>query len=567
MASIPPHDRCTARSRRILAYAVAGAALCAAPAHAQQQEDLRGAVLEGRITGDLLGLAAASSSGSALEQPMNGEPLQTGLEATSYRPSQPSRQSQEERQDPIAANPQPTLDDVFDNDTLLGEEQAASASPAADADDATAAASGGETGTIGAAPDLTTGTIRVDSTDPRNLRATRDNTRVTPIGGRDIERGDDPFAPLGIRAGSFLLFPTLEQGIGWTSNAGQSPVGESSAFSQTSLRLNALSNWSRHGASIEADGTYRKSIDGDEFSEFEGGVSGEVLLDFANQLNARLAAGYRVRPESDSSPEAIAGTVDEPLRHTFTGSAGATKEFGRLRLGVTGDVERAIFGDAELTDGTVVSQSDRDATLATVSLRAGYEISPALRPFVEAEIGRRVYDERLDSDGFARSADRYGARAGVELDLRDKLRGEFSAGWLTERPDDDRLQAISGLALEGNLAWSPVRGTVVELSGSTAVEGSTTAGDTGSLLYSGSLALRRELRSNLTGIALIGADLRDYAGSGDRDVVLRGEASLTWWMNRYAGVTGRVRHEIQESTLPDRDYEETSVYLGLTLQR
>jgi hypothetical protein len=234
---------------------------------------------------------------------------------------------------------------------------------------------------------------------------------------------------------------------------------------------------------------------------------------------------------------------------------------------VSGDVERNVYGDAELADGTILSQDDRDSTLATVSLRAGYEISPALRPFVELEAGRRLYDERLDDSGYARSADRYAARAGVELDLSEKLRGEFSAGWLSERPDDSRLDAISGLTLEGNMAWSPVRGTIVELSGSTAVEGTTTAGDTGSLLYSASLALRRELRSNLTGVALVGADWRDYAGSGDSDLVLRGEAGLTWWMNRYAGLTGRVRHEIQQSTLPDRDYEETSIYLGLTLQR
>src|SRR5690606_27806571 len=131
------------------------------------------------------------------------------------------------------------------------------------------------------------------------------------------------------------------------------------------------------------------------------------------------------------------------------------------------------------------------------------------------------YDEKLDSAGYARSADRYSMRAGVELDLREKLRGEFAAGWLTERPDDDRLEAISGFVAEGNLAWSPVRGTVVELSGSTEVEGATVARETGSLLYSGNLAVRRELRANLTGSALLGVDWRDYSGSDARDMILR----------------------------------------------
>lgn len=48
---------------------------------------------------------------------------------------------------------------------------------------------------------------------------------------------------------------------------------------------------------------------------------------------------------------------------------------------------------------------------------------------------------------------------------------------------------------------------------------------------------------------------------------MRGEAGLTWWMNRNAGITARARHEVQESTLPGRDWDATSVWLGMTLRR
>jgi hypothetical protein len=63
-----------------------------------------------------------------------------------------------------------------------------------------------------------------------------------------------------------------------------------------------------------------------------------------------------------------------------------------------------------------------------------------------------------------------------------------------------------------------------------------------------------------------GLDWRDYAGGG-HDLVMRGEASLTWWMNRYAGITARASHEVQESSLPGRDWDATRVWLGMTLQR
>jgi hypothetical protein len=408
--------------------------------------------------------------------------------------------------------------------------------------------------------------LSADADAPAAAPAGLDNQRVAAIEARPRAPDDDPYAPIGIRAGTFVLRPQLEQGIGWTSNAGNAPGGRASVFSETALRLDAQSDWSRHRAAFTADGSYRKSLSGDRIDEIDGGVTGRIDFDLAHELAAFVAAGYRADPESASTPGAIAGAVEQPLRHTLDASAGLSKDAGPLRFALTGALARETFDDAELTDGTVVSQRDRDSTLATATLRAGYAISPALAPFVEAEIGRRIYDETLDSGGYARSADRYALRGGVAFDFGEKLNGEIAAGWLTERPDDSRLDDVSGLSLIGNVAWSPVRGTTLRLTAGTTVETAAAPGEAGSLLYTGNLALERQLRANLTGRAVAGLDWRDYAGGG-HDLVMRGEASLTWWMNRYAGITARASHEVQESSLPGRDWDATRVWLGMTLQR
>jgi hypothetical protein len=400
----------------------------------------------------------------------------------------------------------------------------------------------------------------------RALRTAPDNERVAAIEARPHAADDDPYAATGVRAGTFVLRPQLEQGIGWTSNAGEAPGGRASVFSETALRLDAQSDWSRHSAAFSVDGNYRKSLSGERIDEIEGGASGRIDFDLAHELAAFVAAGYRADPESASTPGAIAGAVEQPLRHTLDASAGLSKDAGPLRLAATGALTRQTFDAAELTDGTVVSQRDRDSTLATATLRAGYAVSPALAPFIEAEIGRRIHDETLDSGGYARSADRYALRGGVAFDFGEKLNGEFAAGWLTERPDDSRLDDISGLSLAGNVAWSPVRGTTLRLTAGTTVENAAAPGEAGSLLYMGDLALERRLRANLTGTALAGLNWRDYAGGG-HDLVLRGEASLTWWLNRNAGITARASHEGQQSNLPGRDWDATRVWLGMTLQR
>lgn len=402
--------------------------------------------------------------------------------------------------------------------------------------------------------------------DEGNERAPRDNIRTSAIDAQPRRNEDNPYAPLGLRLGTFLLTPTLDQGLAWSSNASGSAGGREAVLSETTLRLNAASDWSRHGASVQTDVNYRKSLSGETISDFSGGISGDLRFDLADGYTARIGAGYRVSPESASSPVNLGNVTSRPLRQSFSGTAGLSRDIGKLAFGINGALSRDLYGNANLASGGTLSQSDRNSTLASATLRAGYEISPALTPFVEAELGRRYYDERVDSNGFERSANRYGLRAGVQLDLGEKLRGEVAAGWLTERPDDQRLAAISGPSVNANLSWSPMRGTIVDLNGSTTVETTTSFGQSGSLLYSGSLGVSREIRANLTGRALVGLDLRDYSGGG-RDLVMRGETSLTWWMNRHAGITGRARHEIQRSTLTGRDYDATSVYLGMTLQR
>ncbi|WP_245467903.1 outer membrane beta-barrel protein, partial [Mesorhizobium sp. M6A.T.Cr.TU.017.01.1.1] len=102
--------------------------------------------------------------------------------------------------------------------------------------------------------------------------------------------------------------------------------------------------------------------------------------------------------------------------------------------------------------------------------------------------------------------------------------------------------------------------------GQTTVEGTTTPDESGDILYSGRLTGEREIRANLIGNAALGVDWRDYIGSDGHDLTLSAEAGLTWWLNRYAGLTTRARTEKQTSNLEGRDYTAHSIFVGVTLQ-
>jgi hypothetical protein len=407
--------------------------------------------------------------------------------------------------------------------------------------------------------------LTIDSADKQKLDPGAERTDA--IEGQKKKPEDDPFAATGVKWGSFVIRPTIEQGLTATSNGDSSSAGKSALLSETALRFSAASDWRENSATIDGYGLFRETVSGYPVHNEQGRIEGQLNVDLDNELRAIAKLGYEAVPESASAPDAIAGVSKQPLRQTVDGSLAVEKHVGKMQYTLTGAVSHDFYGDAKLSNGTSLSQKDQDSTLYTATLRTGYEISPAITPFTEIEVGRRAYDQRIDNEGFERSSTRLGARAGLALDMGEKLSGEFSAGWLREAIDDKNLEAISGATVNADLKWSPERGTTIGLTGKTTVEPTTTANESGDILYSGRLTGERQIRANLTGNAALGLDWRDYIGIDGHDLTLSAEAGLTWWLNRYAGLTTRVRTEKLTSNLPGRDYTANSIFLGVKVQR
>lgn len=578
----------------LAALLLAGASsLCLAGGGLAQDMGLRGNVSEAQVTRGLI-----EGEQTVLEQPAASDTVQ--IRRTTYKPASPGAVPDDNSVPAVTGRPMLVDENAAGNDgtDTGGEatqarplppstarartlERRASARQRTDAQQTAATGTNRPTprpgdpvtGTTAVGSDqqdeLSTGTVRQPRVDSElDLRIDPRAERVDGIEDLDPKPlEENPYLAPGIRAGAFLLRPSIETGIGWTSNSDYSPGGQPAWLSETTLRLNAESQWAVNKATLDAFGTFRKSIAGAPVKETNAGATATLQLDLGHEYRLLGKGIYARGPESASSPVNIVGTLSRPIREVFTGSAALMKDAGKFQFGVTGAVEYQRFGDADLSTGGSVSQRDRNSVLSTVALRGGYEISPALTPFAEVEVGRRLYEQEFDAAGYDRSANRLAIRGGVGLDLGEKLTGEVKAGWLTEKPDDARLASISGFTLDGDLNWSPVRGTIVSLNGQTLVEGTTTPGETGSILYSTRLNLERQMRANLTGNLAFGAGYRDYAGAGGHDWIYSAEAGATWWFNRYVGLTGRARYEALRSTLPNRDSQTTSVFAGIKLQR
>ncbi|WP_420960994.1 outer membrane beta-barrel protein [Brucella sp. IR073] len=399
-------------------------------------------------------------------------------------------------------------------------------------------------------------------------RIARDNQREPPIDGHPRTRTEaDPFDPEGIRAGSFILRPSIEQGIRATSNADNSSDGKSAILSETALQLGVRSDWSRHQATIDASGNIVKTLSGQKVDEPRIDIESGLRLDLNDATKVNIGAGYHLRRESASNPSGIVGALKRPIVQTLNGSLGVERDVGVFFGAATARVERSVYGDAEISGGGKVTQKDRDANLVTLTLRGGYEISEAIKPFAEIEAGKRIYDQKRDDNGYERDATRLGLRVGSIVDMGEKLNGEFSVGYLRENIEDERLKDIGGLWVNAAMNWSPERGTDVRISGQTIVDGGTAPGDSGNILYLANIDVKRLIRANLTFETGLDLTLRDNRDGTSLDYGLGAEIGATYWFNRFVGVNGRLRHEFMKSDVSWREYTANSVYVGVKVQR
>jgi hypothetical protein len=533
--------------------ASAGLVALGGQAFAQQVGGLRGAVDEGAVTSALL------------PPPQQGTNTDgTGIPTPPYQPLSPGAV-------PDDASAQADTSDSIFSDTPAQAELPAERTPSTAQERAeerrapTTAVAREENNDNTVVGTIAKETIDAEALD--ELRADQSNERVQAIENIYRAAEAEPYGPIGLRLGSFDVYPSLEQGLTATNNADFSSNGTSALLSETTLRLRAVSDWDVNQARLNGFGTWQKSISGQELNEIDVGVDAAIDYEIGQDWVAHGGLAYLNRPESAASPVVIEDVVSQPTHQTLTGTAGLEKLVGKARFGINGEIVNDTYGDADLEGGGTLSQADRDATLYAVTLRGGYEFSPSMRPFVETEIGRLAYNEPVDTSGYDRSGNRLAIRGGLAFDRGEKLNGEFAAGYVEERLDDDQLVPIKGPSVEANINWSPERGTAVNLFGGSFIEGTTTPGESGSILYLARLSAVREIRDNLTAQAILGVGYRDYAGMSDYDWLFNAEANATWWINRYAGINGRVQYESVESTLPGHSTDTASVFLGITLQR
>ncbi len=358
---------------------------------------------------------------------------------------------------------------------------------------------------------------------------------ITPDPRSPLEDPDqigelDPFEPQGWRTGAFTIIPEVEIGVGAARNLGGTNPARSGAFYEVAPELRGRSNWSRHALDFDLRGTFT----GYPTQSALNGVSGSLALrgriDVTETARVDLNAGLGRTRESATSLNLPAGTTRPVDGTTLSAGVGVAESFGRLGVSLKGDLLRTTY-----TDGV----GDRDTTAVTATARLGYEISPAIEPFVEARFGRRLYDNRVDSNGNERSAWTAGLRGGIAFDLGPTLQAEVAAGYGLERLDDGALAELRGATFDATLAWAPTRLTTVRATLATTFTPTTLAGSPGSIDRTATLALTHALTRQVSLEVGGSYTFRDYQNLATTEEVASASATATYRFTREVGAFAR----------------------------
>jgi hypothetical protein len=391
---------------------------------------------------------------------------------------------------------------------------------------------------------------------------------------------DDPFGAVGDYAGSFLIKSAVELSGGYDTNPGRLPTeSKGLPFWVVAPEFLAISNWERHALVADLRGSFTgyggnlpATVDGGvspaptniDRPNFNGHVDGR--LDVTEDTHLTAEARLLAATDNPGSPNIQAGLARYPVYTTLGGTFGFDQRFNRLQISAGATVDRTVYQNSTLTDGTTSTNDDRNFNQYGGVGRASYELTPAVKPFVEVEGDTRVHDLPIDRFGYARDSTGGYAKGGTSFEFSRLLIGEISVGWAARDYVDPRLGRLDGLLTAASLVWTVTPLTTARFVSTTSIDEVVVPGVSGVLTHLYTAEVDHDFRRWLTAIGKFTYGTLDYQGDGRFDKIYSIEGDLVYKLTRNLWIKGTVRRDVLNSNFPDSSSASTVMMLGVRVQ-
>ena len=389
----------------------------------------------------------------------------------------------------------------------------------------------------------------------------------TPIAPEDLpvtQRAQPGYEPVGVRAGSWMITPSITTGTIYDSNVFSASTGaqaDLAAMIQPMLRAHTL--WERNGLDLQFSSQSYLYLNHPGLNQTDVGVRGTGWIDVrhdAQILTSFQAAHLHEGVGSLSSPS---GAVNPTPYDLFSGDVTYRQEFNRIAASVGSRVDSYAYGTTHAQNGSLIDQSNRDGQVYKLHGRLDYTLSPKFDLFTSAEANHRELrgtpQNPLDSSG-------YRVLTGVDIELTHLITGEFAAGYASQRFADVTVGTVAGPTYRALLKWSPTRLLDVHFKAERVITESADTTSTGVRADGLEVGADYELRRNVI-FSLMGAyEVEKFFAQVRTDRVTSAGARLKYLLSQYGYTSIEYRFIQRDSDIPINSFDKHQVMFNVTAQ-
>ncbi|MEQ9590682.1 MAG: outer membrane beta-barrel protein [Parvibaculaceae bacterium] len=382
-----------------------------------------------------------------------------------------------------------------------------------------------------------------------------------------LDRERPEFDAVGIRAGSFMLYPELELGVTYDDNVfGTQNNTDSDIYYGVSPSVSIESDFGRHELNFNGYTDSRFYSSDTSEDRFDWGVAADGIVDVSQFTQIQANVGYDELTEDRTSTNRVAGGIEPTEYDVFNAGITLNQRFNRLTASVGARYTDNDYKDDAAIGGGVIDQDFRDHEKLVIPVRLSYDVSPDTSIFVAGSYNTREYDQQPPAVAVNRDSNGYDVGIGAAFDFTNLIRGEAFVGYLEQEYDQVGFQKVDGIDFGLNGEWYASELTTVTAGINRTVEESSSAGSSGHLDTTYEVGIAHELQRNI----ILTADASyldvEFEGITRDDETISAGVGVQYLVNRNAELELGYDYTSRDSSAIGQDYDKSVVGLSLVLK-
>jgi hypothetical protein len=374
-----------------------------------------------------------------------------------------------------------------------------------------------------------------------------------------LERPRSEYDAPGVRAGNFIIRPSLSEGFGYNSNifGGHQAVG--SALSDTKGNVGIDSDWSRDSvsATVGFDRLQYLQHPAGSTTDWSAGLSGG--LDIGEN---RATLSYAHVTSTSEAAQLGTLTAGQPITTAFDSvHAGYEANFGNFGLAPALQASSYRFANGSVGH---VSEASNDYNTLNGSLTGSYQLAPGRSIVIVASGTSAAYPNKVAGVATPDYTD-VSLAGGLDYRSGDLFRYRALFGFERRSYVNASLTGTSAPLVEFDVIWTPTRLTTVTGQVSRNLQNAVGPGGSQSFTYTNvRMVVDHEYLRNVllqTYGQFQNADLQTH---GETQHVISAGASVTWLFNRNLSVVSSFSYS-QSSDNVFSSFDQTGSLAELTL--